>query len=396
VTGTAATAQPPPWGVVRALSVTQILAWAALYYAIAVLAPAIEADTGWRRDAVMGGYTLALFAQAAAALPAGLAIDRFGGRVVMTLGSLLGATSLGALAAAPSLPLFLLAWVLAGCAMATTLYEPAFATITACFGQHARRGITMLTLAGGFAGTVSFPVSLWLLQGYGWRATFAAWALLQLLVCLPLHLFGLPGARGGRSARVPAVLGPVLRAPAFWFATCALALNGLLFTAMSVHAIPMLQEKGFSADGAVALASITGPMQVLGRLLEFGPMGRWRAANVAIVCAATLPVSLVCLVAAGGVWWLAVVYVVLYGAANGVMTIVRGALPADLFGREGYGGIAGAMSTPAMLARAIAPFAAAFAWTLFGGYGPVLWVLIGIGVGSLGAFMLAARAAPAR
>lgn len=390
-------AQPPhrpPWGVVRALSVTQILAWAALYYAIAVLAPAIEADTGWRRDAVMGGYTLALFTQAAAALPAGLAIDRFGGRLVMTIGSLLGTLSLGALAAAPSLPLFLLAWVLAGAAMATTLYEPAFATITACFASHARRGITVLTLAGGFAGTVSFPVSLWLLQGFGWRATFAAWALLQLVICLPLHLFALPSARGGRAARVPVRLGGVLRAPSFWFATIALALNGLLFTAMSVHAIPMLQEKGFSAEGAVVLASVTGPMQVLGRLLEFGPMGRWRATRVAIVCAAALPASLACLLAAGRLWWLAVAYVVLYGAANGVMTIVRGALPADLFGREGYGGIAGAMSTPAMLARAIGPFAAAFGWTTFGGYAPVLAVLIAIGLGSLLSFVLAARAAP--
>lgn len=385
----------PPWGVVRALAVTQILGWAALYYAIAVLAPAIAAETGWRRDAVMGGYTLALFAQAAAALPAGLAIDRFGGRLVMTGGSLLAAAALALLAAAPSLGLFWLGWLLAGCAMAATLYEPAFATITACFGSHARRGITMLTLAGGFAGTVSFPVSLWLLQHAGWRFAFGAWALVQLLVCLPLHWIFLPDARGGRAVRAPRHLGPVLRAPAFWFATLALALNGLLFTAMSVHAIPMLQEKGFSAEGAVGLASLTGAMQVAGRLMEFGPMGKLRPAQVAIVCAGLLPVSLLCMLAAGAAWWLGVLYVVIYGAANGVMTIVRGALPADLFGREGYGGIAGAMATPAMVCRAIAPFAAAFAWTVLGGYDPVLWALVAIGVGSMLAFMLAARSAPA-
>jgi MFS family permease len=387
---------PPPWGVVRVLSVTQILAWAALYYAIAVLAPAIAADTGWRRDWVMGGYTLALFAQAGAALPAGLAIDRYGGRLVMTAGSLLAAIALAALAAAPSIALFWLAWILAGAAMATTLYEPAFATITAAFGAASRRGITVLTLAGGLASTVSFPVSLWLLQGYGWRATFAAWAALQLLVCLPLHWFGLPSIRGGRAARKPVQLRGVLRAPAFWFAAAALALNGLLFTAMSVHSIPMLQEKGFGPEAAVALAALIGPMQVAGRVLEFGPMGRLRPAGVAMVCAAVLPVSLLCLMGASIAWWLGVVFVVLYGAANGVMTIVRGALPADLFGREGYGGIAGAMTTPAMFARAIAPFAAAFAWTLFGGYAAVLWVLVAIGLGSLLAFALAARAAPAR
>ncbi|MCC7283723.1 MAG: MFS transporter [Acetobacteraceae bacterium] len=387
---------PPPWGVVRVLSVTQTLAWASLYYAIAVLAPAIEADTGWRRDWVMGGFTLALFVQGAAALPAGLAIDRFGGRVVMTAGSVLGALALAALAASPGLGLFWLAWALAGAAMAATLYEPAFATITATFGPLSRRAITIVTLAGGLASTLSFPVSLWLLQRFGWRATFAAWAVLQLLACLPLHWFGLPSIRGGRAARRPVHLRGVLRAPAYWFATAALALGGLVTTAIGVHSIPILQEKGFGAEGAVALASLIGPMQVAGRVLEFGPLGRLRPTWVAVVCAGAVPASLLCLLAAGGSWWIATAFVVLYGAANGVMTIVRGALPADLFGREGYGGIAGAMATPAMFARAIAPFAAGVGWTVFGGYGPVLLGLIAIGLGSLVAFVLAARTAPAR
>lgn len=383
----------PPWVVVRALCITQILGWAALYFAISVLAPAIAADTGWRRDAVMGGFTLALLAQAAAALPAGLAVDRFGGRTVMAAGSLLATLGLGVLAAAPTLSVFSLGWLLSGLAMAATLYEPAFATITAAFGPHARRGITVLTLAGGFAGTVGFPVSLWLLQRFGWRAAFGTWAAVQLLVCLPLHWHLLPGAPSGTGTRRGrSRLGPVLRAPAFWFATLALALNGLLFTAMSVHAIPLLQEKGFSAEGAVGLASLTGPVQVVGRLMEFGPMGRLRPARVAILCAALLPVALLCLLGAGAAWWLGLVYVVLYGGAIGVMTIVRGALPADLFGREGYGGIAGALAVPAMLCRAVAPFAAAFAWTIFGGYDLVLWVLVAAGVGSMLAFILAARA----
>lgn len=386
----------PPWGVVRALSVTQILAWAALYYAVAVLSPAIEADTGWRRDQVMAGYTLALLAQAAAALPAGLAIDRFGGRLVMSMGSVLAALALAGLAAAPSLILFKAAWILAGVAMAATLYEPAFATITASFGQAARRGITWLTLAGGFASTVGFPATLWLLQGSGWRAAFWAWAALNLLVCLPLHALCLPGLRGGRAARPRADLRALLRLPAFWFATAGLSLNGLLFTAMSVHSIPMLVEKGFSEPAAVGLASLIGAMQVAGRLLEFGPMGRWRAARVAVVVSAALPVGLLLLLGAGLSWWLAVGFVVLYGAANGVMTIVRGALPADLFGRYGYGGIAGAMATPAMLCRAVAPFLAALAWRGFGDYAAVLWALAGIGVASTACFVLAGRSAPHR
>jgi MFS family permease len=383
----------PPWRVVRALSVTQILGWAALYYAIAVLAPAIEADTFWRRDAVLGAYTVALFVQAGCALAAGIALDRFGGRRVMAAGSLLGAVSFAMIGAAESLPVFYLGWALAGAAMATTLYEPAFATITACFGAAARRGITVLTLAGGLAGTVSFPVTLALLDRVGWRGACFAWAAAQALVCFPLHLAFLPDA-AVRAAKVKATLGRALRAPAFWFATLGLSLNGLIFTAMGVHAIPMLQEKGFSPELAVTLAAFIGVLQVTGRLLEFGPMGRMRPARVAVVVSALLPVAFLLLLHADRAWWLAIGFVALYGAANGVMTIVRGALPADLFGRDGYGGIAGAMTTPAMLARAIAPWAAASAFIGFGGYAPVIWVLVGIGCASCVAFALAGRTAP--
>jgi predicted MFS family arabinose efflux permease len=376
--------------VVRALSVTQILGWAALYYAIAVLAPAIEADTGWRRDAVVGAYTAALFVQAGCALAAGIALDRFGGRRVMAAGSLLGAVAFAVIGTADSLPVFYLGWALAGAAMATTLYEPAFATITACFGTHARRGITMVTLAGGLAGTVSFPVTLALLDRVGWRGACFAWAAAQLAVCLPLHVAFLPDA-AARAPKVKATLGRAIRAPAFWFATLGLSLNGLIFTAMGVHAIPMLQEKGFSPELAVTLAAFIGVLQVAGRLLEFGPMGRMRPARVAVLVSALMPVAFLLLLTSGRVWWLAIGFVALYGAANGVMTIVRGALPADLFGRDGYGGIAGAMTTPAMLARAIAPWAAASAFIGFGGYAPVIWVLVAIGAASCAAFALAAR-----
>ena len=131
----------------------------------------------------------------------------------MSIGSVMSAIALSALAWAPSEPWFFAAWVLTGAAMAATQYEPAFATITASFGDQARRGITILTFTGGLASTVAWPITAALLPHLGWRETYLVWAAASLLICLPLHATLLPDARAARGA-LRRRLGPILRTAA--------------------------------------------------------------------------------------------------------------------------------------------------------------------------------------
>jgi MFS family permease len=385
-----------PWEAVIALSVTQIIAWGAQYYVIAVLAPAIAEAEGWSREAIFGAYSAGLLAQGLAAFPAGALVDRLGGRAVMSGGSLLSAVALAALAAAPGPWAFGAAWIATGVAMAATQYEPAFATITASFGAEARRAITYLTFAGGLASTVAWPITAALLPALGWRGCYGGWAAVTLAVCLPLHLGLLPRARGGAARSGSRALGPVLRAPAFWLVALALTAGSLLFSVIGVHAIPMLEEAGLSAAMAVAVASVTGPMQVAGRVAEFAGLARLRPTRVAILASAAQPISIVALMATGAWPWAAGIYVVLYGMSGGILTIVRGTVPAELFGREGYGAVAGAMVAPGIMARAAGPYAAAWMWENLGGYRPVQWVLLAAGIVATLAFAGAASLAPKR
>ena len=128
----------PPWRGVWALSVTQIVSWGSLYYAISVLMAPIERDLGWSRETIVGAYSLSLLAAGIGAFPSGLAIDRFGGRVVMTSGSVASGMLFLLLAWNDSIAGFYLAWIGLGFAMSTVLYEPAFAVVTASFGGAAR------------------------------------------------------------------------------------------------------------------------------------------------------------------------------------------------------------------------------------------------------------------
>jgi MFS family permease len=393
----------PPWSIVWALSITQIVSWGSIYYAIAVLMPSIERDLGWSRDSVVGAFSLSLLVAGAAALPAGMVIDRFGGSAVMTLGSIAAAILFWFLSQTQSLAGFYLIWAGLGLTMALVLYDPAFTVITASFGAQARKGITALTLAGGLASTVFWPLTQLLVAAVGWRDALLILGLFNLLICAPLHALCLPRSPDHRPVhqaqeapardRPPRRLRDIVGTRTFWLLAIAFTANMLAFSSLSVHLIPLLHEKGYSANAAVGLAALVGPMQVAGRIGEYTIGSRHSAARVAVVALALLPVALASLVFAHLGWVWVLLFVVCYGASNGIMTIARGAIPAEIYGRERYGAVNGALAAPVLASRAFGPLVASIIWSAAGGYDAVLWVLTGFGLLSIAAFYLALRSA---
>ena len=245
----------------------------------------------------------------------------------------------------------------------------------------------MLTLFGGFASTVSWPLTQWLLEHYGWRETWMIYAVANLAICLPIHAL-LPRAASIKAkikdrAAKSIGLATVLREPSFYLLTAAVTLNALVFSAMSLHLISILHDRGMSAHYAAGIGAMIGPMQVLGRILEatFGKKATTR--QIGLVAISLLPVALILLFAPAE--WLLIygLFAAMYGIGNGVMTIVRGTLPAELYGREAYGAISGAMATPVTIAFAAGPFVASLLYAAGGGYPGAIVALIGIA--SLGA-----------
>src|SRR5215468_7380719 len=184
-----------PWRAVFVLGVTQILAWGAIFYPPVLTVPLIAGQRGWSMSFAMGGFSLALLTAGLVSPRVGRLIDRHGGHRVMSIGSLLGALGLALIVYADHPAAYLAVWMLLGVATAATLYDPAFATIGRIFGLRARRPITMLTLAGGFASTVSWPVTHVLLEAIGWQGTYLVYAAVLALVAVPLHASALPGRR---------------------------------------------------------------------------------------------------------------------------------------------------------------------------------------------------------
>jgi predicted MFS family arabinose efflux permease len=378
---------------VTALGIGQIISWGTLFYSIAVLGPPMARALGVSDVMLYGSFTAGLFLSGIASPWVGARIDRRGGRGVLAAGSVLGALACALLAASVNGATMLAGWLVAGVAMAACLYDPAFATLYRVSGTSYRRAVTALTLFGGFASTVFWPLSQYLLEAHGWRVAFAVHAVLNAAVCLPLHLAFVP--RPSQRAAVPAASGmaDAPRAPAgtFVWLAAAFALAAFLASAVSAHLVVLLASGGLAARDAVLVGALIGPMQVAGRVLEFAFSNRWSPLMVGTFAFTLLASALIVLCLVRGVWIVALAFALLYGWANGVMTIVRGTVPGVLFGSRDYGTLLGRLAQPQFILKAFAPVAVTLLFTLDESRRAALYALAGAGIGALLAYRIAIR-----
>lgn len=341
---------------VSGLGIAQIASWGSLYYPISVLGDSMQRDLGVSSTVLFGAFTMSLFVSGMAAPLVGRLMEAHGARVVMCSGSVLAMAALLLLARAGGPAGLFTGAVMAGLAMSACLYDAAFMALNQLAGDAYRRSVTGLTLFGGFASTVSWPLSQFLLDASGWRQTLLIYAAAQLLLCLPLHALLLP-ARARSVARAPGDDVPAVALPNTLRLATAFALASFVLSVLSVHLIKLFQLAGLEAGSAVFIATLVGPMQVLGRLLELGAGKKVRAVHVGTVAFASMVLALVGLFALQGASPLAFAVAGLYGISNGLMTIVRGVVPAELYGRSHYSLLLGRLARPAFVARALAPFA---------------------------------------
>lgn len=377
------------------LGLTQVISWGILYYAFGVMAPAIQADLRLSPAQLYGAFSWAVLVAGLASLPVGIVIDRVGGRRVMAAGSLVSGCGLLALAWSSGLAGYFAAWTIMGLGMAMTLYEAAFATLNRSLREASRKAISNVTLLGGLASTVFWPLTAWLLGRQDWRYVCMVFALALLLACLPMHLLLDDGAAPlpapqGKDAAQQYSLRQALAQPVFWLLASVFAAHAFVFSALSVHLLPLIGKIGHAEQLAVMLAALIGPMQVAGRLIERFLVGRATPQAVGVATFAGLPAALLVLYLQGASAWAVALFCVLYGMTNGVLTILRGTLPQAVFGHAHYGAIAGALAAPSLIAKAAAPLLLALVLD-GGGYDGLLAGLFLLSLASFGLYVFAVR-----
>jgi MFS family permease len=370
--------------VTTALGVSQTLAWASSYYLPAILATPISNVLGLPRAWFFAAFSVSLLIAACVGPAVGRLIDRRGGRGVLVASNIVLAAGLVLLAGASGAVMLFVAWAVLGIGMAMGLYDAGFAALTALYGRDARGPITGVTLFAGFASTVSWPLTALMNDALGWREACLVWAALNLMLGLPLNRLMLPGVR--RALEMP-------HAPASavgWKPYREMLLLAFVFSAgwfvtgaMAAHMPGLLARAGASPVEAVAAAALIGPAQVAARLAEFAILRRVHPLVSARIAVSLHPigVGLFALTGAPG----AALFVILYGAGNGLLTIARGTVPLALFGPHGYGERTGLLGAPARAAQAFAPLVFGL---LLDAIGPsALIVSAGLCLAALGALL---------
>jgi len=354
-----------PWRAVPVLGITQILSWGTIFYTPVLMVPLIAADRGWSISFAMGGFSVGLLVAGVVAPYVGRSIDSFGGHVVMTVGSLIGGLGLALIVFAANPVAYYAVWMVLGVAMAANLYDSAFATLGRIFGHAARRPITALTLAGGFASTVSWPATHFLLERVSWGGTYLIYAALLACVAAPLHAIALPRSRF--EADLPAQsepTKPVKVLPphglAFMLVASAFAAYAFVPSGLSAHLLAIFARTGIDAGTVVWIGALFGPSQVGARLLEFTLGRNLHPIWVVRFALSTLLCAFVMLAVLGVSVGTAAAFAVMFGGANGLVTITRGAVPLALFGASGYGRMIGRLAAPFLLVQSAAPLIMAF------------------------------------
>lgn len=395
------------WHIAAALAISETISWGIIYYAFTVFITPMETDLGWSRTEMTGAFSLALLIAGGMAFPVGYWVDRHGARLLMTVGSAAASLLVLAWSQVTDLNMLYLIWAGLGICFAAILYEPAFAVIATWFVRRRGQALALVTFAAGLASTIFIPLSDALLHAFGWRQALVILGIFLALTTIPLHAFilrrhpqqlgflpdGAPHDTDSPTKTAGTTLQAALKQRSFWLLIAAFSLSNLAAAAIRVHMIPFLIDTGIDASTAAFASGSIGLMQVAGRII-FAPLEMRFSSRVMVGGVFALQALALGILLLGSSVGLIVIFIVMFGASYGARTLARPSILADLYGPAHYGRISSVMALFLTLAGTIAPVGAGFLYDQFGSYQPVIWLILGISVISVGVMVFVKPEAP--
>lgn len=381
------------------------------YIASVFMGPIIE-EFGWSKTMFSGLYTAGSLTAAALMFLAGRLIDRFGVRIVLTAAcALLGGAAFWMTAVNSA------AWLYVGIAALRTLGQGTLplvsTTMVALWFTRKRGRATAIASLGSGVSQAVFPILAHaLISGFGWRNAWVGLAVVVWAVLLlPAVLFvrrdpesvgmrpdGEPAPAGMRVGRINPIkpadhdfsLREALRTKTLWLLIAAGMAMPLIMTGLTLHHVPLMQQKGLGAGTAAAAFSMFGPMLLagnfIGGLLCDKVENRYVLAAGQVVFIGTMLFTF-----AVSQPWHAFVYMMLAGFSCGIINTTYAVIWPNYFGRSQLGSIRGVSTTAVIAFSALGALPFGFIFDMTGSYDRAILILLALPVICAAASLLAVR-----
>ncbi len=379
------------WVLMVVLGITTIISYGTSQYLFGVLVVPISTSLHWDRASISGAYAAGLVIAGVLGIPVGYLLDRWGARLLMSVGSLMAALSLTGMAQMQALWQFYALWSGGlGLATALTLYPVTFTVVANWFVRKRGLALAVVTLIGGLSSPICIPLTGAMIANIGWRETLIVLAFAQLLLALPLHAFlvrrypedlglspdGETGSTTHTTGLLPgASLQDALRSSVFWMLTASLSLVVLGNTVIFVHQVAFLIGRGYDPILAATLYGALGLVSLPGRYVFNVLSVRVSAQRLLAISILGQAAGIAVLVLAPSLFWV-LLYVLLYGTAYGAFSPLRASVMADHFGRRAYGSITAIQGVPIAICGGLGPIGAGWLYDTLHHYELAFWLCV--------------------
>lgn len=347
----------PSFLTILLIGIAQIVIWGGSFFLLATIARPIMQEMRWGRELVYGALSVSILVSAFSLPYIGKLISKHGGKEILAISGVVTAIGLLIMSFSYHITTFFLAWIVIGFGMALGLYDTLFAVLGNLYGLNAKKAITMITLISGFCTTIVWPLQAYGVLSLGWRLTCIFTAIILIIIIWPIYHYALPKLSNNVGKKSKKIRSKVsLSAKTYYLMSIIFMITSIIMTVMSVQLIDILQESGVTLAAAIAISALLGPSQVASRLLDL--FVKFDNPIKSLLLSVILVVIGISLIVISPKY--AALAIIVYGAGNGLRTIVRGTLPLILVKKEEYAFIMGKLAKPSLIAQALTPLIAGY------------------------------------
>jgi sugar phosphate permease len=387
------------WWVVLATSLIHLWGAGTFFYSFTAFFNPIVEEFGWSYAATSFAASLRGIEGGIASPLVGLAVDRYGARRLLFLGSILSGLGFIFLSRTHSLWSFYLLFVFLSVGSSRLFPIPGWAAVTNWFVKHRGKALGLLSAAIGMGGMLIYFVN-WLIGSCGWRMTMIIIGIGMWVIGIPCSLMvrHSPEPYGfspdGRASPKPPLKTPewvdkkkerdpqeysvseAMKTHVFWIIAVTMTISGGTVHAVFVHIMPYLINMDFSRQIASLVASLLVFISIVGRF-GFGSLTHRINSRYLLALGLLMQTLGLLILFRMQTVWQAMLFVMLFGPGYGGVITLRLTLQAEYFGRKAFGAIQGAIMAIMILGTMTGPFLTGMYFDSYGNY-RMVWLIMAI------------------